>query len=156
MCLPSPTTTTTSGMSISSAGWSPNLEIDMKEVSLDIQLGQGGFGEVWRGLWRGTPVAVKLLSANSSSSSLQQQQKQDGGCGGDAMALVNKGALREFQAEVSMLASLRHPNICLFLGACLKVREGMMTFTIFRNRWSPSHRPYHSHPHPATKTSYCD
>lgn len=44
------------------AAWSPNLEIDSEELSFGRLLGNGGFGQVWSGLWRGTPVAIKLLT----------------------------------------------------------------------------------------------
>lgn len=52
------------------------------------------------GTWNGTPVAVKVLSAAC------QQRLSD-------------QLIESFKEEVMMLARLRHPNICLFLGACL-------------------------------------
>lgn len=50
----------------------------------------------------------RLLSTNTAGSAQTEPEQAEG------------SLLREFQAEVSMLSSLRHPNICLFLGACLK------------------------------------
>jgi serine/threonine protein kinase len=71
----------------------------LNELSLSAVLGGGAFGQVWRGTWRGTPVAVKVLSAACQSAIPEQ-------------------VLRAFEDEVSMLAGLRHPNICLFMGIC--------------------------------------
>lgn len=81
--------------------------LSLKHLSLVNVIGGGGFGQVWKGTWGGTPVAVKLLSnllLPQDTGPLQPEQEQ---------------LLRAFEEEVSMLAQLRHPNICLFLGVCL-------------------------------------
>jgi hypothetical protein len=77
----------------------PYASIEMKDIRLVHVLGGGAFGQVWKGIWRGTPVAVKVISSLSVGH-------------GDE-------AIHTFADEVGMLAHLRHPNICLFLGACL-------------------------------------
>lgn len=51
-------------------------------------------GEVFRGLWRQTDVAVKLL--------LEQD--------------LPEKAVRDFKQEVSIMKKLRHPNILQFVG----------------------------------------
>mmetsp|Transcript_6072 Transcript_6072/g.10240 ORF Transcript_6072/g.10240 Transcript_6072/m.10240 type:complete len:573 (-) Transcript_6072:87-1805(-) len=86
--------------------------LDLKDLSLLDIIGGGGFGQVWRGTWGGTPVAVKLLSnlllpagPNNANSPPNAEQA---------------ALLTAFEEEVSMLAQLRHPNICLFLGVCLE------------------------------------
>lgn len=79
----------------------PFVTIDMKDLTLQHVLGGGAFGQVWQAMWKSTPVAVKVLSAT---------------CGNNA----NEEEIRAFTDEVQMLAHLRHPNICLFLGASLK------------------------------------
>eukprot|EP00057_Strongylocentrotus_purpuratus_P028263 XP_011682737.1 PREDICTED: probable serine/threonine-protein kinase DDB_G0278665 [Strongylocentrotus purpuratus] len=42
----------------------PKNEVKMTEI-----IGKGGFGEVWKGQWRGNPVAVKLLTTDGSQDS---------------------------------------------------------------------------------------
>ncbi len=37
-------------------------EVDAKDIICVRLLGSGSFGEVWRGVWLGTPVAVKKAS----------------------------------------------------------------------------------------------
>ena len=47
----------------------PKNEVKLKEI-----IGRGGFGEVWKGQWRGTPVAVKLLNREGSQDSEVEQE----------------------------------------------------------------------------------
>jgi len=76
--------------------------IDFSELELVEVIGGGGFGQVWRANWRSTPVAVKVLSGSA------QSQK------------VPRAVLEEFAAEINLLRGMRHPNICLYMGACLQ------------------------------------
>jgi len=76
--------------------------IPFSELKLNRLIGGGGFGQVWSASWRGTPVAVKLLSACSQTENVQ------------------KAILQEFVAEINMLSGMRHPNVCLYIGACLE------------------------------------
>ena len=55
---------------------------------------------MWKGTWNSTPVAVKILSSMSQHSIPQQ-------------------VLSAFEEEVRIISCIRHPNICLFLAACL-------------------------------------
>jgi tRNA A-37 threonylcarbamoyl transferase component Bud32 len=71
-------------------------EIDPHEVTLGPRIGIGSYGEVYKGTWRGTEVAVKRF--------LEQQD-------------LSPQLVQEFRDEVAMMARLRHPNIVLFLGA---------------------------------------
>lgn len=79
-----------------------NEDIDPNELEVGSVLGGGSFGQVHRGKWHGTPVAVKILKVDTSQSGREEE------------------AVAEFQREVAMLSRLRHPNICLFMGCCLK------------------------------------
>lgn len=76
--------------------------IDFSELKLIEVIGGGGFGQVWRASWRGTPVAVKVLTGSAQSKH------------------VPRPVLEEFAAEINLLKGMRHPNICLYMGACLK------------------------------------
>jgi serine/threonine protein kinase len=100
----------------------PPHSIDMSDVHLDRLIGGGAFGQVYRGTWQGTTVAVKILT--SLSLPRHSGPNDDGSTkvrdeGGGGIVQVNEAVLRAFEDEVDVFARLRHPNICLFLGACL-------------------------------------
>jgi hypothetical protein len=80
------------------------VDISAKELSNLRPLDRGGFGQVWKAVWRETDVAVKALYS----------ELHGGG----------QDALREFRREISVLARLRHPNIVLYLGT---VRERVVS-----------------------------
>jgi serine/threonine protein kinase len=67
---------------------------------------------VFKGKFRGETVAIKKIHAH---------------------ALNNRGSIDEFRAEVSVLCTLRHPNILSFLGACVKA-PNLMIVTEFMAR----------------------
>ena len=75
--------------------------IAFSELALEEVIGGGGFGQVWKAKWRGTPVAVKILTGSA--------QREH----------VSVAILQEFAAEINMLRGMRHPNICLYMGASL-------------------------------------
>lgn len=70
--------------------------IDSSELRIGVRVGIGSFGEVYRGVWRGTDVAIKIL--------LEQD-----------LTMEN---MEDFCNEIAVLSRLRHPNVILFLGAC--------------------------------------
>ncbi|KAL2608289.1 hypothetical protein R1flu_026862 [Riccia fluitans] len=82
--------------SLSDIPFAADWEIPISELKLGPKIGQGAFGDVLRGTWQGTDVAVKRLQNNGSYS----------------QAIV---AIRH---EVAVIMRLRHPNIILFMGAC--------------------------------------
>jgi Protein tyrosine and serine/threonine kinase len=90
----------------------PRYEIEPHEVRFGNQIGSGGFGVVFKGKFRGETVAIKKIHAH---------------------ALNNRGSIDEFRAEVSVLCTLRHPNILSFLGACVKA-PNLMIVTEFMAR----------------------
>lgn len=70
-------------------------EIPWEEITLGDRIGLGSYGEVYRGDWHGTEVAVKrFLDQDISGESLE-----------------------EFRSEVRIMSKARHPNVVLFMGA---------------------------------------
>ncbi len=72
--------------------------IDFGEIQVGKQVGLGSYGVVFRGKWKGVEVAVKRFI----------KQKLD------------ERRMLEFRAEMAFLSELHHPNIVLFIGACVK------------------------------------
>ncbi|KAH9329686.1 hypothetical protein KI387_001794, partial [Taxus chinensis] len=72
--------------------------INFSELKIGVRVGIGSFGEVFRGIWNGTEVAIKIL--------LEQDLTEEN--------------MEDFCNEISLLSRLRHPNVILFLGACTK------------------------------------
>ena len=73
-------------------------EIPMSDLEFGRQIGRGAFGEVFRGRYRGTDVAIKRLCVLD-------------GADGD------RRALSEFKRELSFLTRLRHRHVVAFMGA---------------------------------------
>ncbi|CAL0321860.1 unnamed protein product [Lupinus luteus] len=71
-----------------------DIEKATEKFSPSLKIGEGGYGPVFKGQLDHTPVAIKLLNPEAS-----QGRKQ-------------------FQQEVEVLSTIRHPNMVLLLGAC--------------------------------------
>ncbi|XP_027182390.1 U-box domain-containing protein 35 [Coffea eugenioides] len=71
-----------------------DIEIATNKFSSSSKIGEGGYGPVYKGKLDHTPVAIKILRPDAA-----QGRKQ-------------------FQQEVEVLSSIRHPNMVLLLGAC--------------------------------------
>uniref|UniRef100_A0A4W4GAF3 Mitogen-activated protein kinase kinase kinase n=1 Tax=Electrophorus electricus TaxID=8005 RepID=A0A4W4GAF3_ELEEL len=80
-------------------GESP-LEIDFVELCLEEVIGAGGFGKVYRGVWRGEEVAVKAA---------RQDPDED-----------ISATAESVRQEARLFWMLRHPNIISLRGVCLK------------------------------------
>ena len=72
-------------------------------VRLAELIGSGSYAKVYRGRWKGIPVAVKQLHAIFSESGSSQRE----------------GLMHTFYKELGMNIKLRHPNIIQFLGVVL-------------------------------------
>ncbi|KAG5155942.1 hypothetical protein JHK82_013911 [Glycine max] len=70
-------------------------DIPWEEIAVGERIGLGSYGEVYRGEWHGTEVAVKKFLYQDISGEL----------------------LEEFKSEVQIMKRLRHPNVVLFMGA---------------------------------------
>jgi tRNA A-37 threonylcarbamoyl transferase component Bud32 len=82
--------------------------IDFDELVMDSQkpIGDGGFGRVYRGQYRGTDAAIKVLKVQDLPEEL----------------------LEEFGREIDLMAKLRHKNIVQFLGAsCVQGKFAIVT-----------------------------
>ncbi|AQK50105.1 Serine/threonine-protein kinase HT1 [Zea mays] len=76
--------------------------IDLGKLHLGMPFAQGAFGKLYRGTYNGMDVAIKLLERPEADPEKAQLLEQ------------------QFVQEVMMLATLRHPNIVKFIGACRK------------------------------------
>ena len=91
----------------------PNWQINFSELEFEQKIGEGGFGEVFRAKWRGTTVAVKTLKHKGPSKHFTPDEAT------------------RFSKEVSILRALNHPNLVLFLGACLSPKLCMISEYMF-------------------------
>lgn len=71
------------------------LKISHSQIKLGQQIGKGGFGTVYKGVWQNIEVAIKQLMSDHLSGE----------------------AVIEFQHEMQVTAKLRHPNVILLYGA---------------------------------------
>eukprot|EP00002_Diphylleia_rotans_P011899 TRINITY_DN233_c0_g2_i11.p1 TRINITY_DN233_c0_g2~~TRINITY_DN233_c0_g2_i11.p1 ORF type:complete len:1491 (-),score=353.01 TRINITY_DN233_c0_g2_i11:2172-6428(-) len=74
------------------------MHVKFNELEFGKALGAGSFGEVFAGSWRGSEVAIKKLNFSK----------------------ITKEALAEFDHEVSVMVELRHPNLVLYMAACVE------------------------------------
>uniref|UniRef100_A0A671SL15 mitogen-activated protein kinase kinase kinase n=1 Tax=Sinocyclocheilus anshuiensis TaxID=1608454 RepID=A0A671SL15_9TELE len=76
------------------------LQIDFSELALEEMIGVGGFGKVYRAIWKGKEVAVKAARRDPDEDVSQ--------------------TLESVHQEAKLFAMLRHPNIMGLLGVCLQ------------------------------------
>jgi hypothetical protein len=75
-------------------------EIYSDELHFENQIGEGQFGLVYKGAWRGQPCAIKKLKDGISNQSVEYQR---------------------LLIELAILADIgNHPNIVSFSGACIQ------------------------------------
>jgi hypothetical protein len=77
-------------------------QIGFDEINLLEEKGRGYFGIVYRAMVRGCEVAVKVPHREVSNPA-------------------------QFMREVNVLSKLFHPNVCLFMGACLSKKVMIVT-----------------------------
>ncbi|XP_076947772.1 serine/threonine-protein kinase STY13-like [Bidens hawaiensis] len=76
--------------------------VDLKQLCMGPAFAQGAFGKLYKGSYNGVDVAIKLLEKPENDLERAHLMEQ------------------QFQQEVMMLATLKHPNIVRFIGACRK------------------------------------
>eukprot|EP00755_Sulcionema_specki_P036585 Sspe_Gene.22415::Locus_8532_Transcript_2_2_Confidence_0.667_Length_2400::g.22415::m.22415 len=86
-------------------GEAQGKEIAWSDLKLESVLGQGHFGQVWKGTWRMQCVAVKELNTDSADGR------------------------KQFVSEISSLWHLRHPNIVTCMGHCMKPNGQVLLVT---------------------------
>ncbi|GBG32831.1 Protein kinase, putative [Hondaea fermentalgiana] len=74
-------------------------ETDVKKIKFDKRIGAGNFGEVWTGTWMHSKVAIKTVIRGMAD---------------------NKVFVGKFVEEIRLMSELQHPNIVMFLGACIQ------------------------------------
>ncbi|KAJ0980584.1 hypothetical protein J5N97_008839 [Dioscorea zingiberensis] len=72
-----------------------DFEILWEDLTIGEQIGQGSCGTVYHALWYGSDVAVKVFAKQEYSDEI----------------------IHSFRQEVSLMKTMRHPNILLFMGA---------------------------------------
>ncbi|BAU80032.1 serine-threonine kinase [Tokyovirus A1] len=73
-------------------------DIDISELEISGDIGEGFSGKVCSGSWKGQNVAIKILKSQTT----------------------NKKSIQDFRSEAETMANLRHPNVILFMAACTK------------------------------------
>ncbi|KAL0324339.1 UNVERIFIED_CONTAM: Serine/threonine-protein kinase CTR1, partial [Sesamum calycinum] len=83
-----------------------DIEIRWEDLQLREEVGQGSFAVVYRGVWNGSDVAVKVYSGSQYSEQ----------------------TLLDYRKEIDIMRRLRHPNVLLFMGAvCTEEKLAMVT-----------------------------
>ncbi|OMP09650.1 hypothetical protein COLO4_05260 [Corchorus olitorius] len=90
-----------------------DCEIHWENLQLGEEVGQGSCAVVYRGLWNGSDVAVKVYFAGEYKES----------------------TLQDYKKEIDIMRKLRHPNVLLFMGAVYS-QERLAIVTEFLPRGS--------------------
>ena len=77
-----------------------NFFINYDEIKKEEEIGGGGMGTVYLGEWQGKQVALKKIKNDYTKGE-------------------NKILLKKFINEINIIASLRHPNILLYMGTTI-------------------------------------
>jgi hypothetical protein len=74
----------------------PKHRVNWVDVQLKMQIGEGAYANVYEGTWHDAVVAVKEIKFQEASET----------------------QVNDFLTEVTVMASLSHPNVIDFIGAC--------------------------------------
>mmetsp|Transcript_1169 Transcript_1169/g.2430 ORF Transcript_1169/g.2430 Transcript_1169/m.2430 type:complete len:1060 (+) Transcript_1169:445-3624(+) len=83
-------------LALSVLGENHSFEVEFSELVFSKNIGQGSFGQVYKGIWRASDVAIKVLTLSETGHAKE---------------------MAAFKKEVALLASLRSPNVVMFMGA---------------------------------------
>eukprot|EP01090_Pellita_catalonica_P019218 TRINITY_DN6445_c0_g2_i1.p1 TRINITY_DN6445_c0_g2~~TRINITY_DN6445_c0_g2_i1.p1 ORF type:complete len:327 (+),score=60.87 TRINITY_DN6445_c0_g2_i1:458-1438(+) len=98
-------------------------EVAAEELDGPLEMiGAGGFGLVYKGTFRKSPVAVKKLEGWDLCTEMQK-----------------KALIEDFKKEVDILSKLRNKNVIQFYGACLDYENEVFILT----EWADNGDLYH-------------
>ncbi|KAI0559913.1 serine/threonine protein kinase [Gracilaria domingensis] len=107
-----------------SRGKSP-FHIDFSSLKLGERLGSGSYGDVFKGTFLMTPVAVKVFNINIQTEAAESNKNPSVLSRMSTMrklqrfaSLRSQNKYRDFVREVEMMSLVRHPNLVLYMGAC--------------------------------------
>ncbi|KAK9811715.1 hypothetical protein WJX72_008890 [[Myrmecia] bisecta] len=105
--------------------------INFSELEFSRLVGEGSFGRVYLGKWRETTVAIKMLLQRDAPGANDRMVKLTAPlCGDPAIdaipvkdmdAAARKATLTllaELHREAGLMATMRHPNVVMFMGVC--------------------------------------
>lgn len=99
-------------------------EIDFADIKLGSRIGIGSYGEVYKGVWRHTEVAVKkLLEQEVSEQTMKELKRVRRIMTHSPYTLLHPPPFSlpiSSAQEVAIMKRMRHPNIITFLGAVTK------------------------------------
>lgn len=118
------------------------FEIDFTQLVFDGQIGSGSFATVWKCKWLDSPVAVKvfrsgprlILNEDGTVTGVAEDvepyhedgESFDPGLDSMVQSIPARDEIGDsrgrFLMEVSLLKSIRHPNLLLYMGACVDPR----------------------------------
>ncbi|OVA14145.1 PAS domain [Macleaya cordata] len=87
--------TASSHENLSTKGNKFDCEIGWEDLHLGEEVGQGSYAVVYRGIWNGSDVAIKVYVGSE----------------------YREATLLDYKKEVAIMQRLRHPNVLLFMGA---------------------------------------
>ena len=79
------------------------------DLQIEQMLARGGSGTVYKATWRGVQVAVKSIGPGMTTQAFDS---------------IEEAMIEEFIREITVVCSLRHPNIIQFYGATIIKKEG--------------------------------
>ncbi|KAL4443368.1 hypothetical protein ABPG75_011105 [Micractinium tetrahymenae] len=91
-------------------------EIQFQDITFERVIGTGSFGKVFLATWHSTPVACKLLLPGSEGSGSDTDSAA--ATAQRVLALSDSPLMTHLEQEASLMAGLRHPNICQFYALC--------------------------------------
>jgi len=103
--------------------------VDRKELKLREVLNETLKSKVWRATWRGTDVVVKL--AKVTGVDIEVEEHDDTRVVKTPTKVRVERSRDEILHEIRILATIRHPDLVQFLGACLEEGAPIMFLTEF-------------------------